>query len=915
MEQEPHVEMTCKNTAPPNHSLVRLAFLKFSRLQWQLVLLGAILLALIWSAVLWEVDRIRQERMTNFRLDLMHLTEVLDETLVRQVHEIDNALRLLRAEYVDDKQHLMHAVQLLRQGPLKELDVHVAIIGHDGYPEMSDVPGSHSAVYFGDRPHFRFFADGGPDQLYISEPVLGRVTKRWGMQLVRPILGHDGKFLGIVVIFLPPAELTRFIKPMELGADTVMSVLSPGGAVLSRSKDLDKFLDTRLSPGQMTEFQRNRIGFTLRRSVLDQVERGMAHRWLSDYPLLMVVSRTPNAVYAEIATSRRLLMALGGGLSLLVMASLAMLARSMRQRKQAEEKLQQQHTHLVEAQQIAKLGSWDHDLASGKRSWSDQAFHIFEIDRNKSDPSYKAFLDAVHPDDRDVVDRAYADALKKSQPYDISYRLRMGDGRIKWVHARGNLSFDAQGQPIRLAGTLQDITERKQEESEREALSRERVLLLESTGEGIYGINLQGICTFINKAAAGMLGYEVPEIIGKNIHELVHHQHDDGSPYPLADCPVYLASISGQPCKVDNEVFWRKDGTPVPVEYAAYPIHDRDSITGTVTTFSDITQRKHAEMELRIAEKAFQTQEGMMVTDGRGTILRVNDAFTNVTGYTAAEALGKNPRFRSSGRHDADFYAAMWQSIRSTGTWKGDIWNRRKNGDIYPESVTITAVTGNDTTVTHYVATMHEISERKAAEEQIHNLAFFDPLTGLANRRLLQDRLQQALVTSARSKRHGALLFLDLDKFKTLNDTLGHDIGDLLLQQVAQRLLGCIREADTVARPGGDEFVLMLEDLSENRQEAITQATSIGEKILSTLNQTYQLGEHAHHSTPSIGATLFNGQQNTAEELVKQADLAMYQVKAAGRNALRFFDPATQTTGTDAQGAQENADQSKSTPM
>lgn len=869
---------------------------------WPLLLLGVMLLALIWSSVLWEADRIKHERLADFRQNLMRLTEVLDQTVMRQLHEIDNALLVMRAEYVDDKPHLKHAIQLLRQGPLKDKDVHVTIVGRDGYPEVTDIPGDTAPVYLGDRMHFRFFADGGPDQLYISDPVLGRITKRWGVQLARPILARDGRFLGIVVVFLPPEELTRFVQPLAIGNDTIMSLVSPTGALLSRSKDLSQYLGNRLTSAQLQEYRHDVSGFSLRRSVLDQVERGIAHRWIKEYPLLLTVARTPGTVYAEIAAVEKRLMILGGASTLTVLAALTLVGKSWRRREKADQLLQRQHANLADAQRIAQLGSWELDIASGKLFWSDEVFRIFETDKKTFPASYDAFLNAIHPDDREAVDRAYVHSLEQREPYNIIHRLLMSDGRIKWVRQKGTPKFDAHGKPVQSSGTVQDITERVNKETEREALSRERMLLLESTGEGIYGINIQGNCTFINQAAARILGYTVQEVIGKNIHALIHYQHADGSQYPMTDCPVYQASLSGQSCKKTDEVFWRKDGTSVPVEYTAYPMRDGDRVIGSVTTFSDITERRHAEVELRIAETAFQTQEGMFVTDEDGVILRVNDAFTDITGYQAADIVGQNPRIRSSGRQDAAFYAAMWSHIKRTGAWKGEIWNRRKNGEVYPESITITAVKGDDTTVTHYVATMHDITIRKAAEEQIHKLAFFDPLTKLPNRRLLHDRLQQIRVASHRSNGHGALLFIDLDKFKTLNDTLGHDVGDLLLQQVAQRLQGCVREVDTVARLGGDEFVVLLVNLSEQADEARTQAETIGLKILAALNQTYELGEHRHLSTPSIGATLFGGQSDSAEELLKQADMAMYHVKAAGRNALRFFDPAMRAaTGADPQ--------------
>ncbi|MDO8770214.1 MAG: EAL domain-containing protein [Burkholderiaceae bacterium] len=307
-----------------------------------------------------------------------------------------------------------------------------------------------------------------------------------------------------------------------------------------------------------------------------------------------------------------------------------------------------------------------------------------------------------------------------------------------------------------------------------------------------------------------------------------------------------------------------------------------------------LRESRKAAADLRIAATAFESQEGMMITDAKSVILRVNRAFTDITGYSAAEVVGKTPGLLKSGRHDAAFYTAMWETLHRTGAWQGEVWDRRKNGEVYPKWLTITAVKGVNRQTSHYVGMHADITQRKAAENEIEHLAFYDPLTRLPNRRLLQDRLQQALAACARSGCQGALLFIDLDNFKALNDTRGHDKGDLLLQQVAQRLAACMREDDTVARLGGDEFVVLLEGLNENSKETATQAKTAGEKILATLNQPYRLADYEHHSTASIGVTLFSGHRETVDELLKRADLAMYQAKAAGRNALRFFDPDMQ---------------------
>ncbi|MGA7594906.1 MAG: EAL domain-containing protein, partial [Gallionella sp.] len=427
-------------------------------------------------------------------------------------------------------------------------------------------------------------------------------------------------------------------------------------------------------------------------------------------------------------------------------------------------------------------------------------------------------------------------------------------------------------------------------------------LLLNSTAEGIYGVDIQGICNFVNPACLHMLGYGRPEdLIGKPVHALIHHSYPDGRNYPVEECTVRLSTLKGQSAHCEDEVHWRADGSSFPVEYWSHPIYRNGEVAGAVVTFVDITSRKQAEAELRIAATAFNSQESMMITDADGVILRVNNAFTDTTGYSAEELVGQTPRMLKSGRHDANFFREMWDSIARTGTWQGEIWDRRKNGEVFPKWLTISAVKGDDGIVTHYVGSHFDITERKAAEEKVHHLAFYDPLTELPNRRLLIDRLQQALAASARTKRQGALLIIDLDNFKTLNDTLGHDFGDVLLTQVAQRLQPCVRAGDTVARLGGDEFVVVLENLSAQAVEAATQVEHIGEKILDSINQLYKLGPvdpaisgRWWHTTTSIGATLFIGHHTPFEELMKQADIAMYQAKKAGRNTLRFFDPLMQ---------------------
>jgi diguanylate cyclase (GGDEF)-like protein/PAS domain S-box-containing protein len=300
------------------------------------------------------------------------------------------------------------------------------------------------------------------------------------------------------------------------------------------------------------------------------------------------------------------------------------------------------------------------------------------------------------------------------------------------------------------------------------------------------------------------------------------------------------------------------------------------------------------DMEYCIAGSAFESQEGIIITDENGVVLRVNQAFTMLTGYSNEEIIGQTPRILKSGRQNDDFYKAMWKCIGNNGKWEGEIWDRRKNGEIFVAWLSITAVKDLSGAVTNFVSTHTDISERRTSEERIMRLAFYDFLTGLPNRRLLMDRLGQAIASNVRRGTEVALLLVDLDNFKKINDSFGHEVGDKLLQQVAKRLESCVRMGDTVARLGGDEFMLILEDLNTDPMDAAAQTESIGIKILGTVSQQYRLSSNEFHSSCSIGATLFKDREQTSEDLIKQAAIAMYQAKKAGRNILRFFDPQMQ---------------------
>ncbi len=442
--------------------------------------------------------------------------------------------------------------------------------------------------------------------------------------------------------------------------------------------------------------------------------------------------------------------------------------------------------------------------------------------------------------------------------------------------------------------TARDITERKRAEQsleEKEALLREAQ---EVAQLGNWSLDIPNDKSTWSEEMYRLLGYE-PYAVEASAENFMRAVHPADRQMLRALIRNAIETPGGGDYLVEHRVV--AAGAERIVEQRGRVARDAEGrpvrMYGTTT---DVTERKRTEEQLRIAAAAFESQEGMVVTDARGIVLRVNRAFTLTTGYAPEDIVGRTPGILQSGYHDAEFFRAMWEKITLTGSWQGEIWDRRKNGEIYPKWLTISAVKDAQGLVTHYIGTHFDITERKKAEERINALAYFDQLTKLPNRMLLMDRLDRAMASGARSGSYGALLFLDLDNFKTLNDTQGHEMGDQLLKQVAARLGKCIREEDTAARQGGDEFVVLLSGLGAAEQDAALAAETIADKLLAELGRSYQIGGITHHSSASIGVTLFKGHSASVDTLMKQADLAMYRAKASGRNAVRFFDPAMEAT-------------------
>ncbi|MFO1388501.1 PAS domain S-box protein [Cellvibrio sp.] len=468
--------------------------------------------------------------------------------------------------------------------------------------------------------------------------------------------------------------------------------------------------------------------------------------------------------------------------------------------------------------------------------------------------------------------------------FEMQLRRRDGSIRIMQLSAR---YLTADPEPL-LLGTAHDITDLKLAE---EAV-RQNERFIATLAHNIPGMvshwTTDLLCNFATKAYANWYGKTPDDVYRSPMHEVL------GESVFSESEPYVKAALAGMAQSTENMV----DGKYVWSQYI--PDIENGKVEGLFLVATDITKRKHAELALQ--ESVLHTQaildnmfDGVITINTGGQIESFNVAASRIFGYAPEEVMGKNVSLLMPGhfraRHEAYLQRHETEGGPVLNTLR-EVEGLRKNGEIFPMSLSITKVLRADRTT--FVGLVRDISQQRQDEEEIYRLAFYDPLTNLPNRRLLYDRLQQAMITSSRTDQHGALMFLDLDYFKQLNDSLGHDLGDILLQQVASRLQSCVREGDSVARMGGDEFVMLMEALSPYPNEAASQAEMIADKVLHALSEPYKLREYSYLITPSIGIVLFWHQTDSIEELLKKADVAMYQAKTAGRNTARFFDPTMQ---------------------
>jgi len=482
----------------------------------------------------------------------------------------------------------------------------------------------------------------------------------------------------------------------------------------------------------------------------------------------------------------------------------------------------------------------------------------------------------IHPDDRELALETCRRMTEKGQDHDIEYRVITANGKILWLRDVVSVTKNTQDDVTALTGLFIDISEQKLSEERLRNSKQQYHAVIETSGDGFWLTDSDGFILETNDTYAKLSGYSKEELVGMHISTLEALEDSEQT-------AQHIETI----IKTGSDLFEtrhrKKSGAIWDVEIST---SYTPSSGGRFSVFArDITERKRTQRELHLIAEVFRnTSEGIVITDPNGVIINVNDAYCKITGYRRDEMIGSTPGKLKSDRHDKSFYQRMWATLIKEGSWVGEIWDRRKNGEIYPKWLNINAIHDENGSLTHYVGTFSDISELKGIEHKLEKMAYFDPLTGLPNRSLFKDRLENEINNCRRFGQRCAVLFLDLDRFKLINDTLGHAIGDELLVEVSRRIETKVRSNDTIARMGGDEFTLLL-----SRIPNADAAAMVAQNIIHAMLEPICLRSEEIRVGASMGIAIYPEDGLNYETLMRHADTAMYEAKSSGRGQYHFF--------------------------
>lgn len=489
------------------------------------------------------------------------------------------------------------------------------------------------------------------------------------------------------------------------------------------------------------------------------------------------------------------------------------------------------------------------------------------------------WVQIVHPEDIGRLREVFATAAQRCQGFRRRVRLRRRDGVYCGMVIESLPRLAENGEILGFTGFCLDLSPAENVLLAPDLADHRITDLLKQVRLPTLALDREGRIVFFNQAFLDLVEELPREAISRpffgNYANLIEQPALEFlrmiADFPPHSFECLVRDTSGQ----QHQLVW----------HVTLLRNDHGEIACSVLMGDDITEQRRIEEHLQLTNRVFETtDQAMIITDHRAQIISVNNAFTRLTGYSREEVVGGNPRILQSGRNDPSFYREMWRSLLEFGHWHGDIWDRRKDGSIYPKFLSISAIQGADGEVTHYSGIFYDITERKVFEEKLDRLAHYDLLTGIPNRSLLFDRLEQATAEAMHAGKQVAVLFIDLDHFKQINDSLGHAAGDQVLCEAAARLGNAIRRNDTAARLGGDEFAIVLPDLSDARH-----ASLVAEKIIECMSPAFMVDGLKVQVTPSIGIALFPSDHHQPDCLLELADQAMYRAKSSGANTYRFF--------------------------
>ncbi|MDN3920312.1 bifunctional diguanylate cyclase/phosphodiesterase [Roseateles violae] len=851
-----------------------------SRGPWDLRIAGLALAvcALMWAAA-WE--RARHEHAEAVReagKQNSNLAIALEEHTVRTLNEVEQGLTHLTRAYLAEGKRL--DLQTAMQGGAVDdgLIIDSGVVDEQGLIVLSRYS---TGVNIAGREQFRaHLTQPGPDML-IRTPRPGPVPGRWHIPMSKRISRADGSFAGAVYAAVNPEYFTRFYRKTELGDQGLIMLFDTHRVALARRVGDVETFGTDIRESLLVPEQARRPIGTFSGPGSDGVVRVYSYRTLNAYPLVVAVGTSLDEVLAVPRERSRYYYLAALATSLAIVLSVGAVITALTRQRRAVGELASQRTVLATVQQSLLDAVLLVDNSRRITSRNDRFIELWRVPEElASSGDDVAMLEFVTAQLRDPaaflakVMHLYEHKTQTSQD-----ELHTLDGRT--IDRYSAPAIGSDGIHYGRVWVFREVTQSRRAEAELRASEQRLRQLADSIGEvfWIASPDLERVI-YLSSAFETVTGLSVEAVYADPglWREAVHP--DDRERTQRA----FDGLAQGLNYDIDYR-FRHADGRERWASSRGYPLQDATgAVIQAVGVIADITERRRATERERLAAKAFESiGDGVLVTDAARRIVFLNRAYSQISGYEPEELIGRTPRVFQSGRHDAAFYEAMWEEIHRTGYWHGEMWSRRSNGEVFPELLSISAVKDDAGATTHYVGVCTDISKVKRYEAELEYQARHDALTGLPNRVLFQDRCGVALSRARRHDQAMALLFMDLDLFKSVNDSLGHAAGDTLLQEVARRLSELMRKSDTVARFGGDEFAVLLEMIG------IADVEAICKKLLGSFATPFRIAEHDLFISASIGVSLYPDDGGDTETLLMNADTALYQAKADGRNKFRFF--------------------------